>query len=135
MTSPVSQTVFANNTKNTKDNRKVVVARWWTPKSVFKIPNNLDLEDKNIVKEWWVKYNTLYIKYIDEENYIKYTGEKPNKDNTQEIENNDDSYTDYQWPEEQQIADADDYGVEYEEDEEEEEEDEKEEKDEEEEKI
>jgi hypothetical protein len=111
------------------------VARWWTPKSVFKIPNNLDLEDKNIVKEWWVKYNTLYIKYIDEENYIKYTGEKPNKDNTQEIENNDDSYTDYQWPEEQQIADADDYGVEYEEDEEEEEEDEKEEKEEKEEKI
>jgi len=67
------------------------------------------------------KYNILYIKYINEDNYIKYTGEKPNEDNTQEIENDDDSYTDYQRPEEQQIEDADNYGVEYEEDEEDEE--------------
>ncbi len=71
MTTPVSQTAPATDSKkNTKDNRKIVVATYWRPNSIFKIPENLDLEDSTIVEEWWVKFNKLYITYTTKENYI-----------------------------------------------------------------
>jgi len=53
------------NTKNTKDNRKCVVVKYFEPVAVFKIPNGLDLEDKSIVKEWYVRYGTLHIYYTN----------------------------------------------------------------------
>ena len=56
-----------SSTKNVKGNRLIVFAEYYGPESVFKIPNGLDLEDKSIVDEWVVKYNTLYIKYVDGE--------------------------------------------------------------------
>ena len=53
-------------TKNTKDNRVFVVANYLT-ESQFKIPDGLDLEDKSIVENWWVKHDTLYIVYADKD--------------------------------------------------------------------
>ena len=55
------------STKNIKGNRLVVFAECHTPESVFRIPNGLDLEDKSIVEEWWVKYNQLHIHYVGQE--------------------------------------------------------------------
>ena len=144
MTSPVSQTISADNTKNTKDNRKIVVASYFRCQSIFKIPDNLDLQDTTIVEDWWVKYNELHIHYTTRENYILYAKTEPFKkevrtktetgfitieedDLTQEIQLCEETDPDYKYPEEQEIADAEDYSVEYEEDEEKEEEKEKEE--------
>jgi len=53
-----------NSTKNTKGNRKVVVATFSVPEAVFLIPDGLDLEDKSIVKTWFVRWNTLHIEYV-----------------------------------------------------------------------
>jgi hypothetical protein len=71
MTTIVSQTTSAPNTKNTKDNRKVLVAEH-TICLVYKIPDNLDLEDKTIVKEYWVRNSTMYIQYTSEEYFRQY---------------------------------------------------------------
>ena len=94
-----------SNTKNTKDNRKVVVARYST-KQVFKIPDNIDLQDENVVESWTVRWGTLYIYYKDgtEQTFAdEYEVEPDYKEGTIEIE------------------DAEDWNVEYSQDEEEEE--------------
>ena len=139
MTSPVSQTILADNTKNTKDNRKIVVATYFRCQSIFKIPDNLDLQDTTIVEDWWVKFNELHIHYTTRENYILYAKTEPSKkdvgvfitieedDLTQVIELCQETDPDYKYPEDQEIADAEDYSIEYEEDEEKEEEEEEEE--------
>ena len=50
---------------------KVVVATYMPPQSVFKIPKNIDLEDKSIVKDWGVKWDKLYICQVkDDEELI-----------------------------------------------------------------
>ena len=53
------------NNKNTKDNRLCVVVEYHPPVAVFKIPDGLDLEDKNIVELWAVKWGFLHIEYTD----------------------------------------------------------------------
>ena len=57
---------IAENTLNVKDNRVCVIAVYegW---SSFKIPDGLDLEDKSVVKEWFVRRETekLHIVYQD----------------------------------------------------------------------
>jgi hypothetical protein len=53
------------STKNTKDNCLCVLVEYYEPYAVFKIPNGLDLEDKSIVNEWYVKYGTLHICYTN----------------------------------------------------------------------
>lgn len=35
----------------------------------FKIPDKLDLEDTEIVEAYWIKYNTLYIKYVGKDEF------------------------------------------------------------------
>jgi hypothetical protein len=126
MTTIVSQTASESNTKNTKDNRKIVVATYFRCYSAFKIPDNLDLEDTTIVEGWGVKWNQLHITYTTKENYILYVGKEPEKDKeyergdkdnlTQDIQLCQESEVDYKWPEDQAIAEAEDYCVEYEED-------------------
>ena len=126
MTTPVSQTTSADNTKNTKDNHKIVVASYFRPYSCFKIPDNLDLEDTTIVEGWGVKWNELHITYTTRENYILYVGKEPVKsekygrgdedDLTQVIKVDMESEVDYKYPEDQEIVDAEDYCIEYEED-------------------
>ena len=49
-----------DSTKNTKCNRKIIVPHY-SYSQVFKIPDNIDLEDENVVEDWDVKYGTLYI--------------------------------------------------------------------------
>ena len=101
-----------SSTKNTKDNRQVVVATY-TNYSLFQIPNGLDLEDKSVVEEWWVKYNILHIKYVN--------GKVKEIDPTWDARE-----SDFKRADEFRISSADDECYEYhEEEEEEEEEDEK----------
>ena len=54
-----------SSTKNTKDNRKVVRAIYEPQHAVFKIPDGIDLENKNVVNYWYVKWANLYICYVD----------------------------------------------------------------------
>ena len=51
-------------TKNTRGNRKVVTANYCL-KAVFKIPDGLDLEDKNVVEEWFIDGQYFNIIYTD----------------------------------------------------------------------
>jgi len=53
------------STKNVYGNRKVVKAVYYEPESVFQIPDGLDLEDKSVVSEWYVKWDILNIIYAD----------------------------------------------------------------------
>ena len=98
-----------SSTKNTKDNRKVVVATFYPPQMVFKLPDGLDLEDKSVVGSYSHRYDTLYIYYVDgREEKIRY-----------EYLSTEDF--DYKYSEELSIGDAEDYCVEYSDEEEEEE--------------
>ena len=54
-----------SSTKNTKDNRKCVVVTYYTSDATFKIPDGLDLEDKSVVRRWYVIDDTLHIYYTD----------------------------------------------------------------------
>ena len=80
-------------TKNTKGNRKVVRATYNIEK-VFKIPNNLDLEDESVVEYWGVKWGTLYIKYVGQED-------------VERIEDCFESEPDYKYATDEEIVDAD----------------------------
>jgi len=60
-------------TKNTKNNRKVVVVEYSPPVYVWEIPDNLDLGDKTVVEEWYVRYGTLHIKYVGQDEPEKIT--------------------------------------------------------------
>lgn len=44
---------------------KVVIVRY-TVSDAFKIPVGIDLEDKSVVKSWGVKWNKLYITFVDD---------------------------------------------------------------------
>ena len=73
---------------------KVLVATFMT-QAVFKIPKGLDLYDKTIVKEFYVRYNILYIEYTD--------------GRTDKIE---EEYNDEpKHPDETNIEDAEDWGI------------------------
>lgn len=91
---------------NTKDNRHVVVATYYT-ESVFEIPDGLDLEDVTIVKYWGVRYNELVIVYVN--------GEE--KRFSPKLDACDD---DLKHPKELEIEPVEDVGYEYEEEDEEE---------------
>ncbi len=102
-----------SSTKNTKGNRQVVSASYAYPDMYFKIPDGIDLEDKNVVENWYVKYGTLNIIYVD--------------GREEEIGPVHDPYDfDFKWATDTEICDADYCGVEYSEDEEEEEKEEEE---------
>ena len=101
-----------SDTKNIKDNRKVVVAKFYAPRIVFKIPDGIDLENKTVVKKWWVRNGTLYINFVDGHN--------------EEIdEEYSTGFEELDCVQETVIEDAEDWNVEYSQDEEEEEEEER----------
>jgi hypothetical protein len=33
--------------------------------SVFELPEGFNIEDTNTVKDWWIKWNTLYVELVD----------------------------------------------------------------------
>jgi len=70
--------------------------------TTFKLPLGLDLENKNIVEEYWVKWNTLTIKLENGET-LTIAGS--------------DCEDDKKHPEETRLEDAEDWGIEYDEDE------------------
>ena len=87
---------------NVKGNRHVVTAQY-RAESTFKIPDGVDLNDKNVVAEWGIKWDKLHITYTDgRDEYI---------DPVLEAE------LDCKYPYEYEIEKADDVGYEYEEDE------------------
>ena len=100
---------WTESSKNVKGNRKVVRAEYFPPSSVFKIPDGLDLEDNDIVERWYVKYDTLYIKYVGKEEEEEIEPEHAACEST-----------DYKYPDDCLIEDADDHGIEYDDDDEEE---------------
>jgi len=89
---------------NVKGNRQVVQTSY-TLHSVFKIPDGLDLNG-DTVERWWVKYGTLYIKYVG-------------KEEVEEIEASWDAEDscDFKYGQDE-VLDADEVGFEYSEDEE-----------------
>lgn len=81
---------------------KVIRANYFPPMSIFKIPKTIDIEDKTLVKGYWVKYETLYIEFVDTtretleiEPYISAT----------------DDNGDFKYPENIKIEDGADYGI------------------------
>jgi hypothetical protein len=44
---------------------KVIRATYYPPASVFIIPKTIDIEDKSVVKDYWVKYDELCIVFVD----------------------------------------------------------------------
>lgn len=89
------------STLNVKGNRKVLVVQYAPPQAVFKIPDGLDLEDKSIVSEWDVKWNRLFIRYVDENKPDEYI----ESDSNEEIA--------IRAPEHMVIENANNYGVKY----------------------
>lgn len=86
---------------------KVVIVNY-THSDAFKIPKGLDLEDKEQVEDWSVKYNTLYIYKTD--------GSKLEIQAEGWIH-----HFDYKYPQDETIENRDDHGIDYSDDEEEEE--------------
>ena len=63
--------------------RQAVVAKY-THNIVFPLPLGLDIEDKTIVEKWWVKRETLYIKFMaggEDENIEEIDGISYDQDN------------------------------------------------------
>ena len=56
--------------------QKVVVAEYYPPMVFFKIPKDVDLEDETKVEYWYVRYKTLYIKFVDKEELQEVEKEK-----------------------------------------------------------
>ena len=54
--------------------RQAVVAKY-THNIVFPLPLGLDIDDKTIVEKWWVKQETLYIKFMAGTKYSLLSGE------------------------------------------------------------
>ena len=90
------------NTKNIKGNRKIVQTTYYPVSAEFKIPDGIDLEDKSVVEYWAVKYGTLRIKYVG-------------KEKEENIEWEYEPETDFKWGKDE-IIDAEEANIEYEED-------------------
>lgn len=86
---------------------KVVIVKY-TITDAFKVPKDIDLEDTSQVNYWYVKWNKLHI--------VKTNGEELEIDSQGWIHN-----ADYKYPdsdnENGEIQDAEDYGLEEEEEE------------------
>lgn len=80
---------------------KIVVAQYESPERAWKIPFGLDLDDKSVVKEWWIKWSSLHIEYTD--------GRKLS------IESDWESEGDFKYPLDQRIEDADELGIDFDE--------------------
>lgn len=74
---------------------KVVIARY-TKSEKYVLPEGLDLEDKTVVQDWWIKWGVLHVEYVD--------GRPEEK-----IEPDTDFVDDFKCPDDTEIADADEY--------------------------
>ena len=78
------------------DSRKILKATYYPRELFFKIPKNIDLEDKSRVEGYWVKWDTLHINFVD--------------GTSQSIESCLENEEDYKRPTDIEIEDRDDYG-------------------------
>jgi hypothetical protein len=88
---------------------KVIRATYYPPASVFKIPKTIDIEDKSVVKGYWVKYDQLYIVFVDESKDMLIIEAHLSASESQ----------DYKHPENLEVVDADEEGISDDEEEEE----------------
>ena len=88
-------------TMSTAGAPKIVVAQYECPERAWRIPFGVDLEDKSMVKEWWIKWDYLHIEYTD--------GRKVS------IESDWESEGDFKYPLDQRIEDADELGIDFDE--------------------
>ena len=89
-----------NNYINKEPERQVVVATYYSPQSVFKVPKGKDI---NKAHSYWVKYNTLY---------IYWTKEDEDNDDVETIESYFDvNEMDCKWPQETEVELAEDHNV------------------------
>lgn len=91
---------------------KVIRAWYVSPVSVFKIPKTIDIEDVTVVKGYWVKYDKLYIEFVDSSKDVLVVEPLENYHAKNSFD------TDFKNPEFIQVADANEAGI-YESDEEE----------------
>lgn len=80
---------------------KIVIAQYECPEQAWKIPFGLDLEDTSVVKEWWIKWQYLHIEYVD--------GRQESMESIWESEG------DLKYPLDQRIDDADELGIDFDE--------------------
>ena len=84
-----------------QNNKRQVVVAEYSFHCVFKIPKGLDLDNKKVVEDWWVKYDILSIKYVNNEEIeeIPFSRELSREDFKnpvdERIENANDGYMDY----------------------------------------
>jgi len=97
------QAINMESTKNVKGNRKMLQVTYYAPINYYRIPDNLDLEDKSVVEEYWVKWNTLYIKYVGKKEveklgpeYSYADGDAFKRPDTVEIVDADEDYIEYE---------------------------------------
>ena len=78
--------------------RQVLVATYFVPKETFIVPKGIDLNNKEQVKDHWVKYGVLYIDLTN--------GKTLKVDSFQGVED-----SDYKYPKDTKITDAEDEGI------------------------
>ena len=79
--------------------RQLVVATYYPPKHTFVVPKGIDLENKEQVADWVIQYGNLYINLID--------GKTIRVDSVYGIEE-----PDFKYPDEQEITDSAEEGIE-----------------------
>lgn len=94
--------------KQEEEEERVVAVARYNVYEVFKIPKSINLEDKTQVESYHIKYNTLHIYIVGEEDTIEINGENW-------IDN-----FDYKYADSVDIQPADDWGVDYDEEDEDE---------------
>lgn len=57
---PANQIPECEETK-CEEGRQLLIATYYPPKTTFVVPKGIDLENKEQVKGYWVKYGVLYI--------------------------------------------------------------------------
>lgn len=90
-----------SNTMSTRGAPKIVIAQYECPERAWRIPFGLDLDDKNVVKDWWIKWEYLHIEYTD--------GRKESFESIWESEG------DQKYPLDYRIDDADELGIDFDE--------------------
>lgn len=89
-----------------------VLVATYSCQSVFKVPKGIDLYDKSKVEHFWVKWDTLYIKYVGKEEEEKIEPKMSASDE------------DFKYADKEEVEDADNYDFLSDEDEEDEDEEE-----------
>lgn len=77
-----------------EEKRQVVIATYAPPRYTYVVPKGFDLNNKEQVKEYWVKYGTLYIRLTNKK-VLKVEALHGLED------------PDYKYPDETEIEDAD----------------------------